>query len=607
MAQTDIKTTTEAVKFVNTVHADAVTDQYKINQTKFASLSDAQDFEQLKHNFIEIDIEPLMEQLGDASYFEVTVPMTGMTDFLSTDPSLLAMPQQFPTIMAINGFGASSKPGDMHYPKPYFLLAKDLVGNEYELLVDEQGHVEIPEQGLGLFSMLQSLTFIYSFEQVTQGKGLVSLEEFGAQAGKIYLLPPPDLESGFLTRLGVSHLDDYLRREVDYEMKVPVESYLPQEAAPMKTQLNGLESDGVTTLELDVQAHAVRLKPFEKLQVELEEISQVEYKGFSSEQEGGASFLGWSQVGANIFEKAVGLSDLAKLAVVRNLISEFDFTKSLLEGHNWGIENTNGFNDFGLRGEAIGVYYDLVVDAVVQSKVPGEYWLQHVPDSHFSEFDLSYVSLDSSDQIMIDELTHAFEDQDFSTFQSLFPGQEANLSHGLSILMYGDSDHLPDVQVRLVSSDQTSGLIDDVSSLYIPNAEHMAVGDFDVASSVEMQSFIELDAGGHIYVNQHHTALSLSPNHSPTTIHYQDIMDVSEVGGMIKGFDVETDQIDLNGLLEQMPGATRDNIQIQAHGADIHISIQGESGESLPVATLLGAAGPELPGDLGQIIASDLG
>lgn len=586
MAQTQAKTMTQPVKLITASESNEITDQFKLSEAKFAQLADSQEFASLKDGLVEIDISAVLENLDADSYFEVTLPITGMTDFLAQEGLTGQMPQQFPTVMAINGFGAAT--GEGAFPKPYFIMVKDLVGNEYEVLVDEQGQIEVPEQGAGLFSILQSMTFIYSAAQIQEGTGFENIESSGAKSGMLYLLPPPGLEAGFTPKVAVSTLDDTLQRQVELEMKVPIEAFLPEPNLNMSTKVESA-SDKMNLFHLELQGELPLKKPL-KLQLSLE-------TGDDHTFEIGDGSTGlWQQVAPGNFEVPLALSPFAKFAVVRELLSEFDFTKSLLQGEDWGIAKTNGFNDFGLRPDGIGPYYDLMVDAVVQGKAGAEFLLAHVPESHFEQADFSAISFGQEDSALIGELMTAFSEHDLAAVtKALDP--TTSFDAQLTLLANGELDSLPTVHTSYLDYDQP-----DVGWSPLDSSDYF-LPDVDLLAAADSPFILSADASD-IFAGDFDQAVSLSDNHNPLTIHYTDVMDFSDQGDIIEGFDLQHDQIDLSGLLDTMPGVSESDVVIQSHGQDVHVGIQGAGDEVMPIATLVGAAGPDLPDDLSHIIAN---
>lgn len=157
---------------------------YQLAGPKFASLATQADFERFKEHLIAINIHDEIMALKDNAQLEVTVPVTGLLD-LEPNSQFQKMAVSFPTVIAINGLGAGT------YPQADHVMATDIVGNRYEILVDEKGRITLPEEGTGLFTLISHLTFIYSDAQITRGAGLSLLSTKDCHKNTLYLLPPP--------------------------------------------------------------------------------------------------------------------------------------------------------------------------------------------------------------------------------------------------------------------------------------------------------------------------------------------------------------------------------------------------------------------------------
>ena len=337
--------TEDSVKLSHVTPVSETATQFNLNHEKFASLGSAEDFNSLHDHLIGIDIAPILKQLGSEDYFEVHVPMVGMADFLTEDPAWTGMPQQFASVLALNGFGREDGQ-ESSFPRPYFVLAKDIAGNEYEILVDHHGQVEIPHEGTGLFSMLTSLTYIYSADQVLNGAGFSDIKEAGAQDGMLYLLPPPGSSTSFTATVGISHLSETMQREVDVLHKVPL-MFQEDNSLSFQVSTESLSHEMGALLHLQMVGSGASspLKP-SVLHLSLDANAQGYTVAKGGLPQDALSSHGWEQVNETTFEKHVGLSDYGMKALIRNVFSEFDFTKALFCGEHFGIEQTNGFNDF---------------------------------------------------------------------------------------------------------------------------------------------------------------------------------------------------------------------------------------------------------------------
>lgn len=199
---------------IDRVASSQWSDRFNLNASQFLALAQKDDFVNLKHSLTQINIKDALHFLTPESYFEVTIPVLGMADFLAMhfeNSVWNQLTQSFPSILSINGFGGGN------ISRPDFIMVKDIIGNVYSIFVNPQGQVEIPQEGVGLFSTLSEITLMYSVDQVIQGHGLESLVDCGAQLGYLDFLAPPDSNLPFNITVRVSHLDAFNQRQIDFE------------------------------------------------------------------------------------------------------------------------------------------------------------------------------------------------------------------------------------------------------------------------------------------------------------------------------------------------------------------------------------------------------
>lgn len=202
------------VQWIDKIAASELTELFNMNAPQFLALASRDAFIKLKSNLIPIHIQDALQYLKPEGYLEITLPVTGMADFLAKhlkNSVWNELPQAFPSILSINGWGGGS------FPRPDFILVKDLLDTQYEILLDEKGQVELPQEGIGLFSMLCEITLMYSYEQIMQGRGFETLVEEGARPNELYLLPPPQSNTAFSMTLRVTHLEASNQPRVDFE------------------------------------------------------------------------------------------------------------------------------------------------------------------------------------------------------------------------------------------------------------------------------------------------------------------------------------------------------------------------------------------------------
>lgn len=298
------------IEWIDKVAASPLTALFNINAPQFLALASSEQVHELKKNLIKINIQEALNHLNPESYFEVTLPVLGMADFLSTslEGSIWkGIEQPFASVLSINGWGSGL------FSRPDFIMVRDLIGNEYEILINAKGHVETPVEGTGLFSMLSEITLMYSADQIKQGRGFEKLSPDLVEPNTLYLLPPPHVNAPFVVTVRVTHLEGVHPRQIDFE-----------------------------------QHHFFAVNPE---------------------------------------ESQTGLTEFGARWLIRHLFSEFDFIQCLWrdEGTSkFGILHHNRFNDFRLRHEALGLYYNLLVRAIVHQRLPYEFIFSKVPHTRLT-------------------------------------------------------------------------------------------------------------------------------------------------------------------------------------------------------------------------------
>lgn len=201
------------IQWIDKTEASPLTALFNINAPQFLALATQEQVVKLKKNLIKINIQEALNHLKPEGYFEITLPVLGMADFLSMHKHSIwnEIEQPFASILSINGWGSGL------FSRPDFIMVRDLVGNEYEILVDSQGQVETPTEGTGLFSMLSEITLMYSADQIKQGRGFQKLSQDLVEPHTLYLLPPPHMSAPFVVTVRATHLEGAHPRQVDFE------------------------------------------------------------------------------------------------------------------------------------------------------------------------------------------------------------------------------------------------------------------------------------------------------------------------------------------------------------------------------------------------------
>lgn len=383
----NVTTEISPIQFSHSIEPGQETQPHELNQEQFLSLSDAQSLHTLveQGKALEISIQPELENLtqlqsqGHEGYLNITLPMVGITDYLNSELGNGAS-HAFGSVLGLNQFSADS--AQPHLSRPDFIVAKDIIGNQYEILLDSNGKVMVPEDGIGKFSLLSEVKLMYGLDQVLEGRGLAS----NTESGNLYLLPPPGFHGKYTPTLSVSQTQDDFSEKTISERKLPI---LLQEANA---------EPGVQKIEIN--AHNLGIDP-------------LSHK-FSD--------LGWQHgEKPGMIEKHFGLSDSGLHNLSKYLFTELDFTKAIVSGDHFGLKQVNGLNDFALSPEATGVYYDLWLNGVVTHQISPDNFLSRInPQELLSIQNLDDLGLSPAEQLSMQAILTQAKLGDFSGLQHLY-------------------------------------------------------------------------------------------------------------------------------------------------------------------------------------------
>ncbi len=322
---------------------------FDLHQKQFASMATVDAVKALTPMCLEIDLKQEFQSMSKESSLEITVPVMGMTDLLQK--SIFSPARNFASPLMINGFCA--KPYHLHdsFPKPEFVLAMDLTGNQYEVIVNLDGTLELPLNGTGLFTLLSSISFIYSYQQVIEGFGLEKYES--GNENKLLLLPPEINLIPFTIRTCVTHINERHQRIVDSIRAINIE-YPAISKKHYQSNVVVQREEKQTNGKLNVTLALTLLLPLTKhlpftTSISLDPLQGVSYSLSSSEDivKAPTQAHGWMQhpVNPNIFTKHCGLSERTLRALVRQLYSEYDFIQDYLKGDLFNLSDKDGYNN----------------------------------------------------------------------------------------------------------------------------------------------------------------------------------------------------------------------------------------------------------------------
>ncbi|HRE30581.1 MAG TPA: hypothetical protein PLD88_01275, partial [Candidatus Berkiella sp.] len=340
---------------------------YDLFENTLARLATKDILPQLKPHWIEIPLDEEFALLDDDHVLEVSVPVLNLCDLLPN--AFFSGPALVAKVIGFNGYVAKGHHRLIeNFPIAEFVLVTDIVGNQYEILLNKDGKIELPKEGEGLFSIPSQITYIFSANQVKQGLGLEDCQAQGIEKNKLYLLAPAHTNQNFGMHVSISHLSlnkrvvDTIRKvEVDYqELKL-----LPQQATTKTDQFNEKLSN-ILTVEIDLSFDKLIDYPIPYalnvvLQMEKED-SPYSLKHPTS-PELTSSNHGWMQhpIIPSVFTKYFGLSVATLNALARKTYTRYDLMNDYLQGDRFGFSEQRGYNNFLLRTDAFERFYTMLI------------------------------------------------------------------------------------------------------------------------------------------------------------------------------------------------------------------------------------------------------
>lgn len=440
-------------------HSNVLSEQFGLFQGRFGQLATMQEQTSLMPSCLAIDIGHEMQVIQDFNSLEITVPVMGMTDLLEKTNT---QKRHFACPISVNGFCAKNNKEARYYALPEFVMMTDLMGNQYEVIVNHDGSLELPQEGTGLFSLINAITFIYSYQQVYQGKGLEQLHH-PMMSQKILLLPPQENMEEFNVRVTLSHINERHQRIVDtirtirvnypkiskkhYQSNVVVE----RESHENNDKLN-------VTLSLALLLPLTKHLPF-TTSVSLAPLKGVHYslEALDDKIKAPQASHGWLRhpTQHNVFTKHIGLSVKGLTSLVRCMYCEYDFTQDFLRGDQFNLSQANGYNNFLLIPEALGAFYDVIVHDLVHQKMPGDYLFNRVPKERLLSLDTTQLQADFHDSIVLSQIQAELNEGRLDTLKHLFmlPTDKAypQLIETFGIYAKGLSGVLPQVAVEIAT------------------------------------------------------------------------------------------------------------------------------------------------------------
>ena len=437
----------------------------KINWTEnpfsFASFANAAQMEQFAPFLIPIDISEEMALLNATSdsSLEVTLPILGLLDITAAKQNLDFL-QQMPTVMAINS-------ADGKDPYPEFILATDLIGNRYEIIINSQGDLEFPKEGTGLFTLLSSITFIYSAQQIQQGAH-----------GKLYLLPPLESVEPFKIHLNVSHINQSLHKEVNSVKTIEIE-FAKEIHSHIDANAQSKLIDNHGHCDIEVHLNAWPKGPF-SLYVQLSSIPEAVFELNRSRADLNQHWLE-HPIHENVFIKHYGLQEKTFRKIIQLMYTQVDVLKDILNGDKFGIYYQQGYNEFLLRPLALSLFYRRLVKDLMHHRLPGHFLFIRLSPNRFINLNLSDISCDLHDSVVFAQIQTECKEDHFESLYDLFlTPHHSNRCERLGVKAENiEAKTPPKVTIQFISQAQTLKTAqmdgkDEIQQFHTPNQENSA-------------------------------------------------------------------------------------------------------------------------------------
>lgn len=391
---------------------------FDLYDKSFAGLATKDILPILAPHWVEIPIDEELALLDEDHVLEVSVPVLNLCDLLPN--AIFSAPPLAAKIVGFNGYAAKGNHRLIdNFPLADFCKVTDIAGNHYEVVINKEGRIELPEEGTGLFSIPSQLTFIFSERQVKRGQGLEDCQSQGLEKNKLYLFPPSHTSQNFTLHVCVSHLDRNHKRIVDSVRKVAFEfqeTMVYHKQATTKIERLDNQTPEVLSVEIDLSFDRLIDFPFPyALNVTLEERNKAKYSLPDTTR-------GWMQhpVFPTVFTKYFGLSAKTLTTIAKKVYTQQDLLRDYLKGDRLGFAQQKGYNDFLLRSESLGRLYTLLIDELVYQRLTKEFLLERATADRLMTLDFNQLSVDFHDSVVLSQLHAEILEGQFYHFYELF-------------------------------------------------------------------------------------------------------------------------------------------------------------------------------------------
>lgn len=462
---------------------------FDLYNSSLARLASKDLLPQLAPHWIEVSIAEEIALLDDNHVLEISVPVLNLCDLLPNN--YFSGPLLTAKVIGFNGYAAKGNHRLIeNFPIADFIVVTDIVGNQYELIVNKEGKLELPNEGTGLFSIPAQITFIFSENQVKRGTGLDDCQAQGLEKNKIYLYPPDHACQNFSMYISVTHLNSRNKRIVDTIRKVGVEyqeTMVHHNQATTNINRHDEQTPNAFCVDIDLSFDRLIDFPFPyALNVSVESPGKDTFR--LSDKKGSASqseTRGWMQhpIFPHVFTKYFGLSAKTLTALSKKVYTQHDLISDYLKGDDFGFSHQRGYNNFLLRPEAFESFYSMMIDELVYQRLPKNFLQERVTTDKLSVLNDNQLSVDFHDSVVISQLQSELLEGRFNHFYDLFSRSES-LKESL-YLQGTDNSITPNITVDIVPQVRLSTYVAPLDEQIVPPNQPITK---DYQSSIALNS-----------------------------------------------------------------------------------------------------------------------
>jgi hypothetical protein len=257
-------------------------------------------------------------------------------------------------------------------------------------------------------------------------------------------LPPVELTSKFSPKICVTHLNQRYQRRVDSIRTIEVECRdFSLDDIEKNVQISSVDKNIRLDINLKYLNPYASYQPF-TASVSLEKLEGVQFELLKTN--------GWMPhpIVSNVYTKHFGLSENSLLNVVQEVYSNFDFMKDFLTGEKFTLSQKNGYNNFLLRPQALGNFYDLLCQDIINHRINSDFLLDRVSQDLLIEVDLSKIPSDLHDSFVLSQIQTEFEECNPNGLQRLMTPKDISDNFVLHAQGLG---RLPKVEINLINQE----------------------------------------------------------------------------------------------------------------------------------------------------------